>query len=259
LGDTTHLSTVEHGAYLLLLMTAWRTNGCSLPDDDRLLARYARLSGQQWKRMRPVLEDFFVVRGGRWRQPRLTDERDSVKRFSESQSRKGKRSAVARALKRNDLDAAGVEPGSHPVPTESQPDSTSQSQSQDSIDKSMGAEAPIDPVKQLFDLGVALLVEAGRGKREARSLVGKWRKAKGGNSAADALVLAGLLECRARSISDPVAWLEQRFAGGGRWVSSSGYEYRGDDEAVLRESERRADWETHWAVKAALSKREKVS
>jgi uncharacterized protein YdaU (DUF1376 family) len=260
LGDTTHLSTIEHGAYLLLLMTAWRTNGCSLPDDDRLLARYARLSGQQWKRMRPVIEDFFVVRSGRWRQPRLTDERDTVKRFSESQSRKGKRGADARALKRKDLDAAGAEPGLLPVSTERQPDLASQSQSQDSIDKSMGAEAPqMDPVKELFDLGVALLVEAGRGKREARSLIGKWRKAKGGNGAADALVLAALLDCRARSISDPVAWLEQRIAGGGRWVSSSGYEYRGDDEAVLRESERRADWETHWAVKAALSKREKVS
>ena len=50
LADTTHLSTIEHGAYLLLLMTAWRTKECCLPDDDKLLSRYARLTAAQWRR-----------------------------------------------------------------------------------------------------------------------------------------------------------------------------------------------------------------
>jgi hypothetical protein len=37
LGDTTHLSTFEHGAYLLLLIVSWRTPGCCVADDDALL------------------------------------------------------------------------------------------------------------------------------------------------------------------------------------------------------------------------------
>ena len=44
LADTRHLSTLEHGAYLLLMMEAWRRPHCDLPDDDRVLARLAGLT-----------------------------------------------------------------------------------------------------------------------------------------------------------------------------------------------------------------------
>ena len=64
LGDTTHLTTIEHGAYLLLLFTAWRSKKCKLPDDDVLLARYAKLTKAQWGRIRPILEPFFDVENG---------------------------------------------------------------------------------------------------------------------------------------------------------------------------------------------------
>lgn len=57
LRDTMHLSTVEHGAYCLLLFYYWNTG--SLPDDDRHLARIARMSLRQWRRHRPVLQTFF--------------------------------------------------------------------------------------------------------------------------------------------------------------------------------------------------------
>ncbi len=90
LGDTTHLTTIEHGAYLLLLMAMWRSPNGSLPNDDRLLARYAKLTKGQWSRIRPVLDPFFRVRDGQLTQGRLTDEREAVRQHSQSQSNKAK-------------------------------------------------------------------------------------------------------------------------------------------------------------------------
>lgn len=69
IGDTLHLSTVQHGAYLLLLMSYW-SHG-SLPNDDRKLANITRLSLKEFRRHRPVLQALF--RDG-WRHKRVDVE-----------------------------------------------------------------------------------------------------------------------------------------------------------------------------------------
>jgi uncharacterized protein YdaU (DUF1376 family) len=242
LGDTTHLTTIEHGAYLLLLMVAWRSGGCRLPDDDRLLARYARLTAQQWKRMRPVLSDFFVVENGHWTQRRLTDEAVAVKQMRQRQADKGK----ASALKRKGRHSTGAKSGSIPVATELQPGGNLPLPTPTSEDKESSAAEPlqIDPVKELFDLGLAILTTAGTPEKQARSLIGKWRKAKG-----DGEVLTALVDCRSKGISEPVEWLEKRFKSA-RYVSPSGYEYRGSLDDVIREAERRHDMNVYWQAKA---------
>jgi uncharacterized protein YdaU (DUF1376 family) len=79
LGDTTHLTTIEHGAYLLLLMSMWRTKDATLPNDDKLLARYARLTPGQWARIKPVLMPFFRVANDWITQGRLSDEHNFVR------------------------------------------------------------------------------------------------------------------------------------------------------------------------------------
>ena len=48
LADTLHLSTEEHGAYLLLIATYWRRGG-PLPDDDRWLANVTKMSYRKWR------------------------------------------------------------------------------------------------------------------------------------------------------------------------------------------------------------------
>lgn len=57
LADTGHLTTLEHGAYLLLIMHYWRNGG--LPGDEALIRRYARLSVEQWSKSRHVLAALF--------------------------------------------------------------------------------------------------------------------------------------------------------------------------------------------------------
>src|SRR5437588_12813425 len=79
LGDTRHLSQSEHGAYLLLLITASRTPDCSLPDDDRLLARYAGgVDRRTWRHQEATIMGFWDLREGRGYQKRLTAERRSL-------------------------------------------------------------------------------------------------------------------------------------------------------------------------------------
>jgi uncharacterized protein YdaU (DUF1376 family) len=253
LGDTTHLNVTQHGAYLLLLMTAWRSRDCALPDDDKLLARYARCTAPQWRALRPIIEPFFNVENGSWRQGRLTDE------FSCAVERRERAAANGRAsaLKRKGRHSAKRQRSDNGAPTERQrSENLTINPEHSSEGKPSAAEPPQlahDPVKELFELGVAILVEGGATDKRARSLLGKWRKAKKN----DGDVLAALLECRAKAISDPVEWLEKRLASA-RYVSATGYEYRGDDEAVLREAERRNDMDTYWRAKGAIQRRASV-
>lgn len=71
LADTRHLTTEEHGAYLLLLMCAWRSDGCQLEDNDKTLARIAGLSPTRWRRIKPAMVKFFSVQQGYWQQKKL--------------------------------------------------------------------------------------------------------------------------------------------------------------------------------------------
>jgi hypothetical protein len=80
---------------------------------------------------------------------------------------------------------------------------TQKPEARDSVPNGTGQEP--DPVKQIFDLGVALLEGTGTPAKQARSLLGKWRKAQG-----DGMVLMDIMEAKARNISQPVEWIEAR-------------------------------------------------
>ncbi len=92
LADTTHLTTEEHGAYLLLMMAAWRQEDCSLPVDDRKLARITGLSLRKWGAIKETILEFWKVENGRISQARLSKEHAYVRQKSES----NRKSAEAR-------------------------------------------------------------------------------------------------------------------------------------------------------------------
>ena len=106
LGDTTHLTTIEHGAYLLLLITMWRAKDNRLSADDKTLARYARLNKAQWARMKPVILAFFHTNDGFLTQGRLTDEATAVKQHSLRQSNRARH----KYLKNKDWPQATAQP-----------------------------------------------------------------------------------------------------------------------------------------------------
>lgn len=100
LADTTHLRTIEHGAYMLLLMTAWRTPGVPrLPNDDRLLARYAGLNMSTWLSMRDTVLTFWDLGDdGFWTQKKQLAVRQRVQKVSQEAKEKAAKRWNAKPL-----------------------------------------------------------------------------------------------------------------------------------------------------------------
>jgi len=99
LADTRHLTTEEHGAYLLLLMCAWRTRGCRLKDDDKHLARLVGVTPHRWKRLKLSLIDFFNIDQGYWKQKKLSHVHETVASKVEKNRANGAKGGRARALR----------------------------------------------------------------------------------------------------------------------------------------------------------------
>lgn len=96
MADTAHLTTVEHGAYLLLIMTYWQ-RGEALPDDDKKLARIVGLQGRNWKRVRQEIEPFFEFRDNKWVHQRIEHQLTVMRSQSRANSLNGKKGGLAKA------------------------------------------------------------------------------------------------------------------------------------------------------------------
>lgn len=98
LGDTRHLTTEQHGAYLLLLMTMWRSDGV-LSDNPAKLARIAGLTVARWNKISDDILAFFTPCEGGITQARLVAELTIADEKSEKRSQAGKAGGRAKALK----------------------------------------------------------------------------------------------------------------------------------------------------------------
>lgn len=107
LGDTRHLTTTQHGAYLLLLMCMWRADGY-LPNDDLQIARMAGLSVRGWANIKDGVMALFTVDGGRITQKRLAAELHKCKSKTEKRTCAGKAGGEAKALKDKELALANA-------------------------------------------------------------------------------------------------------------------------------------------------------
>lgn len=95
LADTAHLTTVQHGAYLLMIMNYWQ-RGKPLPAKDEYLAQICRMSLDQWLEIKPVIAEFFTERKGCWTHKRIDKDLLAVTSKSTKASEAGKASAAKR-------------------------------------------------------------------------------------------------------------------------------------------------------------------
>lgn len=138
--DTGHLGTVEHGAYLLLLMAMWRANG-KLPADDERLSRLTLLSADEWAKVKPVVLEFFTRRGGVLTHKRVavelkryTDRVEQRKRAGKIGAKKAQKTSAVENINENnenDPDLALAKTG-HLL--------RNQNQNQNQKDKDIGGE-----------------------------------------------------------------------------------------------------------------------
>lgn len=125
LADTMHLSRDQHGAYMLLIMAYWR-RGAPLPDDDERLAGIAKATPNEWRKLRPVLAEFFLVADGKWVQRRAQAELDRASNNVSARSKAGSNGAAKRWQPDGKTDGKTIAPASQndgplPLPLPSLP------------------------------------------------------------------------------------------------------------------------------------------
>jgi len=114
LADTGHLTTEEHGAYLLLLFNYWQT-GKPLRADR--LASISRLPGDRWEVIEPVLKTFFHITKTEWIHFRVESDLEIVAKKQKKNSDAGKASARARILAKQSLEENDSTDDATDVPT----------------------------------------------------------------------------------------------------------------------------------------------
>lgn len=146
IADTMHLTTAQVGAYLLILMTAWRSSDCAVPDDDVYLARICRMDKRTWAANKDVIRAFLSVTSqAKLQQKRLTDER----KYVEEKRSKNAESGRSSALKRKERHSTNV--ATNRQPKTNQPTPTPTILSEDKSSKSISNGLKPEIITQAFE------------------------------------------------------------------------------------------------------------
>lgn len=125
LADTTHLTTEEHGAYLLLLGAMWRRDG-TVPDDDADNARILGLTKSKWRKIKARLSDFLLIENGTISQKNLQKIWKKTQEKIQANAQNGAKGGRPRSSKSKDLAKANgsisLNPNNNPNETIPEPE-----------------------------------------------------------------------------------------------------------------------------------------
>lgn len=231
---TTHLSTTEHGAYLLLLMTAWNRGG-KLPANDAQLAQICRCDKKTWPTVRGAVMPFFEQEEGFIFQRRLIEEYEKALRLNAKQKANGLKggrpkktqdgtqpailgTGLGSELTNPDVaqdkpvgfgwDTPNHNPNESPIPSPSPINS-------DPYGSGGAPPGTLSPSEIIFAYGVPLLTSTGTPEKQARSFLGGLRKQHG-----DDAVIAKLRECSQAQPLQPIEWLAKALPPPGAVVAN---------------------------------------
>lgn len=170
IADTQHLNAAESGAYLLLIGHYWSTQRPP-PDDDRQLARIARMKPAEWRRARATVQAFFQ---DGWKHKRVEFELTEAARISAAGRAGGKASGEARRQRPSD-DRSTI--GERPLNDRTNDSATKREALQLHLQSKKDAAPQPDPERELFERGKSVLGTTAGG------LIKNLLKAKGGNIA----------------------------------------------------------------------------
>lgn len=192
IAGTVGMSLEEEGLFCRMVQRYY-SHGGPLPADPVELAKLCGVRAQLVRRLLPKLREKFEESGGKLRSNRceselkLAENRMETARFNGSQSRKNKEIAEAGAFspsKQNEK-----------LPTNYIEEEDSVEANASTAAAPPSDPAPVDPVKELWDRGLAVL--GGN-----RALLGKLRKQHG-----DVAVIEAIAVCEREMPSEPASFL----------------------------------------------------
>lgn len=220
LADTTHLTTEEHGAYLLLLAAMWRRNG-SVPDDDKDNARILGLTVAKWRKIKARLCSTisgFHVSDGEISQEKLQKTWQKTQETIEKNRSNGAKGGRPKSSKNNNLNKATGSVSDNPNKTipepEPEPYTVPKGTDADGVEEPVEL-FPSEPETELqrmnqavWQRGPSFLAGCGVSATSARSVIGKWLKESGPEK-----VFNALADAKRSGTQDPVAYITKALQG----------------------------------------------
>lgn len=218
---TMHLSLVEDAIYSRLLRRYYAEEQ-PIKDDLQLICRWVGARTEEERAAVPmILAEFFELVDGGWRNKRADSEIAAYQQKAKTNRDNGK--AGGRPKKKPNE----TQPVSDGMPQETQADATenpaggqqepSRNPNQEprtkkySVPDGTGGTPPEPPsaVDQIFALGLPLLIAAGQPEKQARSMLGMFRK---GHDDAD--IVRAIQQCVDDQAIEPVGYLQRVLRSG---------------------------------------------
>lgn len=211
---TAHLTWLEDAAYRRL-MDVYYTREQPIPADIAQACRLVRASGKEEKRaVETVLREFFDETPEGWRHGRCDEEIEKAAVARAAAQQNGKKGGRPRKDKPSDNPKetqpviAGLADQNPDETGAKAPNPNTQSQTQitTSVPDGTGGEPPEPPsaVDLIFALGLPLLTSAGLPEKQARTMLGMFRKQHG-----DDATVRAIQQCVDAEALEPVGYLQR--------------------------------------------------